>query len=77
MLKRFIRKATAAASPVNASGVAATTVSLSAPWAMNAASNKRWKEWIGGWPVTNNMTADNKNATTSEATGTTTVSHQG
>ena len=39
MLKRFIRKATAAASPVKASGVAATTVSLSAPCAMNAASN--------------------------------------
>jgi len=38
MLNRRIRNAAAAASPVKASGVAATSVSLSAPLATNAAS---------------------------------------
>ena len=48
MLNSRMRKATAAASPVNASGVAEMSVFESAPSARNAASNSRLKVGPGG-----------------------------
>src|SRR5262249_42940396 len=77
MLKRFIRNATAAASPVKTSGVADTTVCVSWSSPMNAASNKRRNECSGGWPVASKITVATTNATPSETSGTTNVSQRG
>ena len=51
MLNRRIRNATAAARPVNASGVAEMRVFVRAPSARNAASNRRRNVGSGAWPV--------------------------
>ena len=73
MLKRRIRNATAAASPVKASGVAEMSVLESAPSARNAASKSRRNVGSGAWPVAARTTAMIANATTSEPSGTATV----
>src|SRR5256885_12169466 len=70
MLNRFIRNATAAASPVKASGVAATSVSLSAPLPRNAASQSRLKVCSGGGGGAGRTTGAEKNAARDEETGT-------
>ena len=60
MLNRRIRNATAAASPVNASGVAAISVVDRAPSARNAASNSRRKVVIGSCPVATSSDRDHE-----------------
>jgi hypothetical protein len=77
MLNRFIRNATAAARPVNTSGVAETTVSLRAPSARNAASNSRRNDSIGGWPVISSTRPETTSAARIDTVGTTTTSHHG
>ena len=66
MLNRRIRNATAAASPVNASGVAAMSVLPSAPSARKPASNNRRNVVGGEWPVAVSSTAMAASATTSD-----------
>ena len=51
MLKRRILNATAAARPVNASGVAETRVLVEDTFVRNAASNRRRNVGSGAWPV--------------------------
>src|SRR5437764_1064207 len=77
MLKRRMRKAAAAASPVNASGVADTNVWPSAPVFTNAASKSLRYAGSGSWPVASRTRPDAKNANTSEAAGTATSNQRG
>src|SRR5260221_7764408 len=77
MLKRFIRKAAAAARPVNARGVADTNVDESAPLSVKAARNSFENVWTGLWPVDTSTTAIATTANTTDPIGTTTVSHLG
>src|SRR5487761_817780 len=77
MLNSFIRNAAAAASPVNASGVAATSVCPIAPVLTNAAS-KSCRYSDSGWcPVASRTIPETKNATTIDPAGTATSSQRG
>src|SRR4029077_791404 len=77
MLKSRMRNAAAAASPVNASGVAATSVWPIAPVFRNAAS-KSWRYAdSGSCPVASSTIPDAKNATTIDPADTRTSSQRG
>src|SRR3954471_21635844 len=72
-----MRNATAAARPVNASGVAVISVWVSAPVSMKAA-RKSWRYvGSGSIPVARSTMPATRKANASEATGTATESHRG
>src|SRR5438552_16814084 len=77
MLKSRIRNAAAAASPVNASGVAAISVCPIAPLLTNAASKICRYAGSGSCPVASSTSPDAKNANTSDPAGTAKSSQRG
>src|SRR2546428_332268 len=76
MFQVCIRKAAAAARPVNSSGVAVTRVALIAPLAKNPRSSNRAQVAIGSCPVRNRMTLDRTAAPMSDPRGTATTSQR-
>ena len=76
MFQVCIRKAAAAARPVNRSGVAVTRVALIAPLAKNPRSSNRAQVANGSCPVRNRMMLDRMAAPRSDPSGTATTSQR-
>jgi hypothetical protein len=77
MLKRFIRKAAAAARPVKRIGVADMSVAESAPFPVKPASIMLRNVAPGACPLAARTRAMMANATTSDPIGTASESHRG
>src|SRR5580765_4785517 len=77
MLNSFIRNAAAAARPVNARGVAASNVCVSAPREVNAASKICRNDGAASWPVAWRTIPERTSANATAPTGTATRSQRG